>query len=113
MSYTGSTPIFGSVVETAPKNTAIPTLNVDWLLGEVHYKDISSDSVITFSNLVDGKTLLVILNNTDISPHLITFPVGIKVNGDYDGNVEAMTESVFTFVRSNGKIYMTEVKELA
>ena len=113
MSYTGNTPTFDSVIERAPRNLNIPALDVDWSIGEVHYKDIAVDSTFTFSGLVDGKTLLVILNNTDTNPHAVTWPAGVKINGDYDGNVEAITESIFTFVQSNGKIYMTEVKELA
>jgi hypothetical protein len=113
MSYTGTTPRFKNVIETEPLNPVVPILDIDWLEGDVHHQDISVDTAYTFSNAVDGKTILIIINNTDVGAHAITFPAGIKVNGDFDGNVEAMTETVFTLVKSNSKLYMTEIKELA
>lgn len=113
MSYVGTTPQFQNVREVAPFNKAIAALDIDWLGGGIYYKDIAVDSTFTFSNAVDGQTIIVILNNTDVNPHAITFPVGVLVDVNYDGNVEATTESVFTFVKSNGKIYVTEIKEFS
>lgn len=98
---------------TATQNVNIAALNIDWSSNAVYYKDISADTTFTFSNDTDGQTIIVILNNTDVNPHAITFPSGILTDPNYDGNVEATTESVFTFIKSNGKIYISEVKELS
>lgn len=93
-------------------NAVISALDIDWDSADVHYKDISADSTFTFSNASDGQTIIVILNNTDVNPHAITWPAGILESPNYDGNVEATTESVFTFIQSNSKIYLSEIKEL-
>ena len=99
--------------ESALSNNNIAAFDIDWDSGGVYYKDINADSTFTFSNDANGQTIIVILNNTDVNPHAITFPSGVLVDPNYDGNVEATTESVFTFVKSNGKIYLSEVKELS
>lgn len=96
-----------------PQNIAIGALDVDWSAGDVFYKSISSDVAFTFSNDSNGATIIVIIENTDASAHAITWPVGVKTPLDYDGNVEAVTESIFTFVKSNGSIYLVEVKEVS
>ena len=94
-------------------NTPITAQDISWIDGGVFYKDISTDETFTFSNALDGQSIMVIINNTDTLLHTMTFPAGIKVDGSYTGQVETLTETAFNFVKSNGSIYLTEVKELA
>jgi hypothetical protein len=93
-------------------NLDIPATNLDWSNADIHYKDISADTTFTFSNNINGKSILVVINNTDVNPHAITWPAGVYKSPSYDGNVEAQTETVFTFFQSNNKIYISEIKEL-
>ena len=92
-------------------NIVIPFQDIIWKDGAVFYKDISTDESFTFTDTMDGSTIMVILNNTDTLDHLITWPIGLVVDANYDGNIIAGTESVFTFAKSNGKIYVTEIRE--
>lgn len=94
------------------KNSVIPLQDVDWSTSDIYFKDVIADETFTFSNAVDGQTIIVIINNTDIAPHTMTWPAGVKVGPAYTGVVEAATETVFTFLKSSSKIYLTEVKEM-
>jgi len=93
-------------------NNTIPLLDISWIDGGVFYKDISTDETFTFSNDLNGQSIMVVINNTDTLLHTLTFPVGIKTDGSFTGEIEPGTETVFNFVKSNGSIYATEVKEL-
>jgi hypothetical protein len=99
-------------VESNPNNN-ITALDIDWSLEGVYYKSISAATTFTFSNDSDGQTILIIIENTDVSAQAITWPAGVKTDPNYDGNVEPSTESIFTLVKSNGSIYIAEVKELS
>ena len=94
-----------------PRNKNISALNIDWNDGEIFYKDISADSTFTFSNLQNGKTIIVIINNTDTLSHTVAFPTTLARN-DIVLSVLNGKENVYTFVRSNGKTYVTSVSEL-
>jgi|13_taG_2_1085334.scaffolds.fasta_scaffold00468_27 hypothetical protein len=93
-------------------NEEVTTNDIDWNTNAVFYKDVTTDITFTFTNDVNGQVINLIVNNTDASDHTITFPVGVKVSSDYSGIVTALTETVFTIVRSNDKLYITEVKDL-
>lgn len=99
-------------VESNPNNN-ITALDIDWSLEGVYYKSISAATTFTFSNDSNGQTILIIIENTDASAQAITWPAGVKTDPNYDGNVEPSTESIFTLVKSNGSIYIAEVKELS
>lgn len=94
-------------------NQAIPALDISWIDGGVFYKDISANTTFTFSNDLDGQSIMVIINNTGGSQFTMTWPAGVKVDPEYTGQVEAGTETAFNFVKSNGSIYLAEVKELS
>lgn len=92
---------------STPRNTSIGALDIDWSLGEVFYKSISAGSTFTFSNTSNGKTIIVVIT-ADGTNRQTTFPTAIKPTS-WSGLVTANTTSVFTFVRSNGTIYASEV----
>ena len=89
----------------------ISDLDIDWSLAEVFYKDISADSTLTFSNLIDGKGINVILTNTSGSAVVVTLPSGIyKESGTI--SIAASTVTVFSLVRANSNTYMSALSGL-
>lgn len=60
---------------------SMAALDVDWLAGEVFKKDIAVDSTLSFSNPVDGKTIKVIVKNTDaVNPVAVEFDVILYID---------------------------------
>jgi len=89
-----------------------PNPDIDWSRGDTFYLDTTVDETFTFSNVTDGRTIIIIVRNNDVSTHTMNFPAGIFKQEQFDGVISALTETVFTLIRSNGKIYITEVKEM-
>ena len=56
----------------------VPALDIDWRGASTFSKTISANSVFTFSNVIDGKTLIVILKNTSGAPVSVTLPATVK-----------------------------------
>jgi len=88
----------------------ISALNVDWSLGDTFYKDISTSSTFTFSNLANGKTIIVILKNTGASDITVTFPTSLK-SGILYNIISPNKENIYTFIRSNNKTYASVVSD--
>lgn len=83
----------------------ISALNIDWSLGTTYYKTISSDTAFTFSNLVDGKTITVIITNVYSGSVYLTFPATKQAAGYLESTVYSNTATIYTFTRSNGITY--------
>lgn len=103
------------VINTKDYNndTNVITLDIDWSLEGIYHKSISTDTSFNFLNDSNGQTILLIVNNTDINPHTVSFPSGVKKDPSFSGIVQSSTESIFTLIKSNDKIYIAEVKELS
>lgn len=91
---------------------AISVLNIDWSLGTVFYKDVAANSTFTFSNLIDGKVISVVIRNTSVANITLTLPAGIFRDTTIDLVVEPSKENVYTFIRSNSKTYASFVSKL-
>jgi hypothetical protein len=92
-------------------STLISALNIDWSLADVFYKDISTSSTFTFSNIVDGKGISVILTNTSASSVTVLFPSGIfKESGII--TIAANSAAVYSFIRANAKTYLASLSNL-
>ncbi len=96
-----------------PKDLAISVLDIDWQDNDTLYKTITANSAFTFSNAVNGKTIVVIIENSSGADVDATFPAGIKYSGDFTNTVTANTYSVFTFVQSNGILFGSVVSEMS
>jgi hypothetical protein len=83
----------------------ITALDIDWSLGTTYYKDISSNVNFTFSNIVEGKTITVVVTNTSGFGYVSTFPATKQAPGGLDNNLYANSSTVYTFTRSNGVTY--------
>jgi hypothetical protein len=95
-------------------NVALAGVAIDWSLGGVFYKDISSIGTytFTFSNNTNGRTIILTVKNTSGSTINLVFPTLIK-ESTFPLTVATATESVYTFVQSNGKTYGSAVSGMA
>jgi hypothetical protein len=103
----------GDLIITAEISSVvlIPALDIDWSSAGVLYKDISTNSTFTFSNVSEGKSISVILTNTSASSVVITFPTGIyKELGIL--SIAASSAAIFSFIRANSKTYLAALKDL-
>ena len=96
-----------------PKDLEISALDINWQDNDTLYKTIGANSTFTFSNDIDGKTIVIIIENSSGVDVDATFPVGIKYSSDFTNTVVANTYSVFTFVRSNGITFGSVVSEMS
>lgn len=90
----------------------ITALNIDWSLGKAFYKAITADSTFTFSNLVDGKTITVVLTNATGSAYTIAFPTTKQETASLDVTLYANSSSIYTFFRCNGITYCYSVSSI-
>ena len=97
---------------STPVDTAISALDVNWSSGDTFYKLISTSSTFTFSNTINGKTVSVILKNTSSSSITVTFPVGILTTGTLNTTIQASKENIYTFIKSNDKLYVNVCADL-
>jgi hypothetical protein len=78
--------------------------DIDWSLGTTYYKTIAADTTFTFSNIVEGKTITVIIYSSSFD-RLANFPTTRQGPGGLDNYVYQGTSTIYTFTRSNGVTY--------
>lgn len=94
-------------------NTGTVTISasaIDWSLGTSFYKSIGSTATtFTFSNTVDGKTIVVAVASTTGS---ITLPSVIWSGGVAPSKTNSKT-IIYTFVKINGSVYGSAVDNMS
>lgn len=96
-----------------PQDSEITALDIDWQDNDTLYKSIGANTTFTFSNDANGKTIVVVIQNTSGVDVDATFPAGILYDPNFTNTVVAGTYSVFTFVKSNSLIFGSVVSEMA
>jgi hypothetical protein len=90
-------------------DVTIPALNIDWATGTTFYKSISSPSTFTFSNIVAGKTITVVVYNSSSGSVDITLPTTKFESGYLDTIAYASSETIYTFTSINGSVYASSI----
>lgn len=85
-------------------SVSILALNIDWSLGTTYYKTISSNTTFTFSNLVEGKTITVMIT-ADSVDRIVAFPNTKQAAGYLESTVYQNSTTIYTFTRTNGITY--------
>lgn len=90
---------------------AISALDIDWVNpNHTFYKTLGANSTFTFSNTVEGKTIIVALTNT-ASNYTVTWPVSVKWRlGSAPIQSTGAVTDIYTFVRINGVIYGSAIQ---
>jgi len=96
-----------------PASQAISAADIDWSAGYVFYKTLGANTVFTFSNTQDGKTLVVAITNT-AGNFTATWPAAVqwRFGSEPTLTLGAFTD-VFTFVNINGTIYGSAVQQFS
>jgi hypothetical protein len=100
-----------------PTDDPIPAVDIDWdvaACGGTFAKTITSNTVFTFSNELNGKNISVEVTQGGAGTYTVAWPVGVKWAG---GVVPTQTVGVgavdiFTFIRINGTTYGSAVQDM-
>lgn len=101
---------FSNKILNRPRSLQITALDIDWNSSEMFWKDVSSNTTFTFSNVGD-KVIIVVVNNTSGSAIIVTFPPALKPSS-FTGTVDAYSEVIYTIVSNNGKNYVIDTESL-
>jgi hypothetical protein len=102
-------------LSTAPVKimTALET-DLDWSQFNVFKKNATASITFTFSNTLDGVSILLLVTNATISGKAVTLPVGIKWAGGVPvTSVDANTSAIFSLVKIDGIFYCSTVIGMA
>lgn len=83
---------------------SVAAADINWLLGNVFYKTLSANTVFTFSNLIDGQTIIVAVTNT-ASNYTVTWPTVSWSGGTAPTQTIGVKTDVYTFVKIGPTIY--------
>lgn len=84
----------------------VPALNVDWSLGTVFQKrNTSGLTQLTFSNVEDGKSIVLFVLSNSLASTDLELPVGVKLTNDADYFLDAGFGVVIEFTNIGGTIF--------
>lgn len=102
-------------LSTAPTKvmTGLET-DLDWSQHNVFKKTITATSTFTFSNTIDGVSVLFVVVNNTASGKIINLPSGLKwAGGVAISTIAANTSVIFSFIKIDGQIYCSAIEGLA
>lgn len=89
-----------------PTSATISGTDIDWTVADHRYKTILGNTVFTFSNVTEAKTISVYITNVGLNT--VGWPATIKWTGavtpTQTANVAPRTD-IYTFVQVNSIIY--------
>jgi hypothetical protein len=99
-------------VSTEAATNAIASTAIDWSLpGNVHSKTLGANTTFTFSNTLDGKTIVVALTNT-ASNYTVTWPTVAWTGGAAPTQTVGAKTDVYTFVKIGSTIFGSVVQNM-
>jgi hypothetical protein len=103
--------VSGSNIKTGVSE--ITGTSIDWPIAQYHYKSITNNTALTFSNDDNGYQITTIITNTGAAKYDVTFPAGIKWPGGTPfTKVTSGRSNIYTFVKVNNVIYGTYIIDL-
>lgn len=102
-------------LSTAPVKvmTALET-DLDWSQFNIFKKDITGLLTITFSNTIDGISILFLVTNATVTAKTVVLPTGIKWAGGAPVTaVPANTSVIFSLIKIDGIIYCSAIDAIA
>lgn len=96
-----------------PVSSNITGSDVDWSLSYTYFKTLAANTVFTFSNSQDGKTIVVRLTNT-AGNFTANWPVAVQWRfGSEPVLTLGASTDVYTFVNINGIVYGSVVQDFS
>lgn len=94
-------------------STIMSALDIDSTISNTFEKSISANSVITLT-IDDGKSVVLVLHNTDSVLHTVTFPAGCKwPSGNPQTDIEANKTNLYSILCVSGTFYINSIKDMA
>lgn len=101
------------LIDPVIASESISASDIDWSLSYTFRKTLGSNTVFTFSNTQDGKTIIVAITNT-AGNFTATWPVAVQwANGSEPVLTLGAKTDVFTFVNFNGTIFGSVVQNMS
>lgn len=97
--------------EYVPPSVIPEALDIDWSLSHIFYKEVAANTTFTFSNLVDGKSISLIVRNTSGANITLTLPTVVGASPDLV--VPPAKENIYTFIRTAAKTYVSAISGMA
>lgn len=98
--------------EPISNQLAIAASDIDWDVTH-SFKTLAANTVFTFSNAADARTITVAIINT-VGNYTVTWPAGIKwVGGVAPTQTIGAKTDIYTFTQMNSIIYGTAVQNLS
>lgn len=101
----------GTLTLTQNASQAISASAIDWSAGNIFTKTLAANTTFTFSNSVDGQTIIVRLTNT-ASNYTVTWPSVKWSGGSAPVMTTGATSDVYTFFKDGSNIYGSAVQDL-
>lgn len=102
-------------LSTAPvKVMTVLETDLDWSQYNIFKKNITAPLTITFSNTIDGVSILFLVTNATISGKVVTLPAGIKwAGGTPISTITANTSVMFSLIKIDSIIYCSAIDAIA
>lgn len=99
----------GNSTATAWVNLTIPSVttggaSIDWAAGPSHSRTLAANTTFTFSNAIDGQTIIVAVTNT-ASNYTVTWPTVQWAGGAAPTQTVGAKTDVYTFTKVGSTIY--------
>jgi hypothetical protein len=95
-----------------PATNAISASTIDWALAFTHSKTLAANTTFTFSNAIDGKTIIVFITNT-ASNYTVTWPTVLWSGGAAPTQTVGAKTDIYTFVKAGANIYGSAVQDIS
>lgn len=103
--------VLESTVINDVKNIAATDIN--WSLGSIYQRSVSSNTTFTFSSSVSGQTIIVKIENTDSLPVTVNFPSSVQWSNDTPiDSIDGESSNIYTFINIGGDIYASTIENL-
>ena len=101
-------------LEAVKATQVVSAQDVDWSLGNIFSKQVSTNEIFTFSNDSDGKTIIVSIFNNSGADVDIDFPVGVLwPSATAVTTVTANTRTIWTFIKVGASVIANAVDGIA
>lgn len=102
----------GSGSVSVKPSVVVAEENIDWSQGFVFYKDLTANTTFTQSNVVDGKTVSIVIKNTGAGAYTLDMPSGILKSGDFPTSLGTGKTIVVTLMSSGGVVVAVATGEM-
>jgi hypothetical protein len=109
---TGSSTAAAARVALNVTTNAISALDIDWSLSGTHSKTLGANSTFTFSNMVDGETIVVALTNT-ASNYTVTWPTVQWSGGVAPVQTVGAKTDIYSFKRIGSTTYGSVIQNFS